>query len=105
MAETKLSSRPNRTKEICLEDLLVLSAEAGRCFTEHPGEARFRGMTRPLRPTETRALAWFQSAVMVLNSKGALKPGWLEEFKVPLEVPDSDPECEFQDWTSAEPIK
>lgn len=63
------------------------------------------GAQEPLPPSERVALGWLRSSMMVLNSKGAFRPGFLEEFQQQLDTPNSEG-IEDHDWTEvADPKK
>lgn len=84
--------------KLFLQDLLVLKTQAGREYTQMPAW-HLNDAPKPLPPAERIALGWLRSSLMVLNSKGAFRPGFLEEFQQALNLPDSDPEADYADWT------
>lgn len=93
------------TPKLQLQDLLVLKTEAGRQYTQMPAY-HLEGAAHPLPPSERLSLSWLRSSLMVLNQKGAFRPGFLAEFRQQLELPDSDPEADYADWTDvADPKK
>ncbi len=80
-------------------DLLVMQAGAGKEFRELPNEYRLEGMKRPFDHSERLAISWLRASLSLLNRKGALRSGFLDEFEQPLVLPDSDPaSCEDPDW-------
>ncbi len=83
-------------------DLEVLAGAAGLGFAAIPSEYAFQGTTKPLDDRQRRALAWLRAALMLLNSKGAIRPEFVAAYEEPLVVPDSDPDADFADWVEEE---
>jgi len=91
--------------ELNQKDLIVAQSIARQEFVEIPGEYRLRGMTRQMTASERVALSWLRGVMVVLNSKGAFREGFLEAFVEPLELPDSEPDAEYHDWVENEEKK
>jgi hypothetical protein len=72
-------------------DLVLLRAGALVAFRELKIGAKLPGMSKPLTQDDVRLLAIFESALQVLNGKGAFKDGWLEANPIKLLEEDSLP--------------
>lgn len=78
-------------KDLTPQDLVVLQSMANEAWQAIPPRSRIRGMTRELDLTGQQAVAWYQACLSLLNSKGAIKPDWIDPIVpvVLLEQPDN----------------
>jgi hypothetical protein len=81
---------------------MILQGLAIREFKELPAEVRLPGMKRPLDHGERLAVAWMRASLVVLNSAGGIREGFLQTYRQPLETPDSFPATEDPDWEQAD---
>jgi hypothetical protein len=94
---------PRPKPELKHGDLLILQGQAAKAFVELPAEYRLPGMKRALDHSERLALSWLRVSMTLLNSKSGFRPGFLEEFEIPIELPNSDPgSAEDPDWEQAD---
>ena len=73
------------------DDLVLLRAGAVTAFRELPIGAKLPGSVKPLTTDDMRLLAIFESALQVLNRRGAFKEGWLDGNPIKLLTEDSNP--------------
>lgn len=72
-------------------DLAILLAEAKSSYLQHNRQKILTGMTRPLTEGEFLIIAQYEATLMLLNQKGLLREGAIEEACISFEEFDIDP--------------
>lgn len=57
-------------------------------FAEIPPHSRIPGMTRDLTTDEVRVACFYEATITVLNRKGAIKPEFLDQKTLEVEIGD-----------------
>lgn len=57
-------------------------------FAEIPPHSRIPGMSRELTTDEVRTACFYEAAITVLNRKGAIKPEFLDQKTLEVEIGD-----------------